>query len=87
MIAEAFRPNQVEIESWSTNFDRVLIKSSGADDPGTWYLADVAAQKVDPVGKTYPGPRRCSRRQPDGVLYRRGRPEDGRRGDDASWSE
>ena len=55
LIAEAFAPNRILVDSWSTNFDRVLIQSSGADDPGTWYLVDVAAQKVEPIGKTYPG--------------------------------
>jgi len=54
-VAEAFQPSSVDLMSWSADLDRLVVKSSGADDAGTYYLVDVKAQKVEPIGKTYAG--------------------------------
>ncbi len=53
-VVQAFQPNAVDIESWSRDFNRIVVRSNGADDAGTYYLVDIPGQKVDMIGKAYP---------------------------------
>jgi len=53
-VTEAFQPKSVELVSASADFNRLVVKSSGADDAGTYHLVDVKARKVQSIGKSYP---------------------------------
>ncbi|MFX8864217.1 hypothetical protein ABTM79_18930, partial [Acinetobacter baumannii] len=53
-IRRAFRDKRISIESASDDFDHLLVKVDGQDDPGTWYRVDVSAHRAEAIGYTYP---------------------------------
>jgi dipeptidyl aminopeptidase/acylaminoacyl peptidase len=54
MVVDAFEPSHITVISRSADFNRFIVKSTGPDDAGTYYVVDVAAQKVDRIGQDYP---------------------------------
>jgi dipeptidyl aminopeptidase/acylaminoacyl peptidase len=52
--AAAFpKADNVELVSWSDNFNRVILHISGADYGDVYYLVDMTTHKADPVGPEY----------------------------------
>ncbi len=51
---KAFPGLQVELVSFSRNFDRLIVKTDGGDDSGTFWLVDIASGKAVPIGNAYP---------------------------------
>ncbi len=52
--AKAFPKNIVHIESWSTDFNRIVVRTEGYDDSGTYWLVDIPKRSADPIGSVYP---------------------------------
>ena len=53
-IARAFRGHGVVIVDWSDSFDRLLVRTEGSVDPGSWYVVNVKTHAADPIGRSYP---------------------------------
>lgn len=53
-IFKAFAGRQVDLIDWTPGFSKVLLRTSGNQDSGTWYLVDVAQRRADPVGDERP---------------------------------
>jgi dipeptidyl aminopeptidase/acylaminoacyl peptidase len=53
-IYNAFAGREVTLRGWTTDFGKVLIRTSGNGDSGTWYMVDVAKLRADPVGDERP---------------------------------
>ena len=52
---KAFPGLRVELNSFSRNMDRLIVKTDGGDDSGTFWMVDIASGKADPIGYEYPG--------------------------------
>ncbi len=50
----AFPGYEVELRSFSRDLTRMIVKTDGKDDPGTYWLVDIASGKADPIGYPYP---------------------------------
>ena len=50
---KAFPGFQLELVSYSRNFDRLLVFTDGGDDSGTYWLVDMASRKADPIANAY----------------------------------
>lgn len=53
-LQTAFRDKRISIESGTDDFDHLLVKVDGLNDPGTWFRVDVSARKADAFGFAYP---------------------------------
>ncbi|MBC2651924.1 S9 family peptidase [Novosphingobium flavum] len=53
-LQAAFAGKRLSIESASDDFDHLLVKVDGGDDPGTWYRVDVSQHRAAPIGFAYP---------------------------------
>lgn len=51
---KAFPANEMTLQSWSRNFDRLIVKTDGGEDSGTYWLVDIATGKADELGWQYP---------------------------------
>ena len=51
---KAFPDQHVTLESWSTDFNTLIVFTSGGDDSGTDWLVDLKAGKAKPLGADYP---------------------------------
>jgi len=51
---KAFPKNSVHLESWSENFDRLIVFTEGNGDSGTHWLVDIPKRSADPLGEAYP---------------------------------
>jgi dipeptidyl aminopeptidase/acylaminoacyl peptidase len=51
---KAFPKNIVHLESWSADFNRLVVLTEGGDDSGTFWLVDIAQHSADPLGEMYP---------------------------------
>ncbi len=49
-IYRAFADFQVDLMDWTPDFSRVLVRTSGNGDSGTWYLVDMARMSAAAVG-------------------------------------
>jgi dipeptidyl aminopeptidase/acylaminoacyl peptidase len=49
-IYRAFADFQVDLMDWTPDFSRVLVRTSGHGDSGTWYLVDMAQMRASAVG-------------------------------------
>lgn len=49
-IYRAFPGLNVHMEDWSQDFSRVLVRTDGNLDSGTWYLVDLATMHADAIG-------------------------------------
>jgi dipeptidyl aminopeptidase/acylaminoacyl peptidase len=53
-IDRAFSHLDVDLEDWTPDFNRVLVRTSGSGDSGTWYLVDLTKMKADAIGMERP---------------------------------
>jgi dipeptidyl aminopeptidase/acylaminoacyl peptidase len=51
---KAFPAVQMRLISYSRNFDRLIVKTDGGDDSGTYWLVDIKSGTADPIGREYP---------------------------------
>jgi dipeptidyl aminopeptidase/acylaminoacyl peptidase len=51
---KAFPNNIVHLQSWSTDFNKLIVSTEGADDSGTYWLVDIQKHSADPIGSAYP---------------------------------
>jgi dipeptidyl aminopeptidase/acylaminoacyl peptidase len=51
---KAFPNNIVHLQSWSTDFNRLIVLTEGGNDSGTYWLVDIIKHSADPVGSVYP---------------------------------
>jgi dipeptidyl aminopeptidase/acylaminoacyl peptidase len=51
---KAFPNNIVHLESWSTDFNKLIVLTEGGDDSGTYWLVDIQKHSADPIGSQYP---------------------------------
>lgn len=51
---KAFPGLNVELVSYSRNMDRLIVKTDGGTDSGTYWLVDIASGKADPIARPYP---------------------------------
>lgn len=52
---KAFPGLQMELRSATSGLDRLLVRTDGGDDSGTFWLVDIASGKAGPLGYEYPG--------------------------------
>lgn len=53
-LIKTFPGRHVTLQSASRNLDKVIIKSEGGRDSGTFWIAEPATGKTTPVGSSYP---------------------------------
>ncbi|MDE2406182.1 MAG: S9 family peptidase [Sphingomonadales bacterium] len=53
-VYRAFPKRRVEVRDFTQDMSRVLVRTSGNGDPGSWFLVDVTGRKADPVGDERP---------------------------------
>ncbi len=51
---KAFPGLQMQLVSYSRNLDRLIVKTDGGDDSGTFWLVDIASGEANPIGRPYP---------------------------------
>ncbi len=51
---KAFPGLSVELVSWSDDFNRLIVFTSGSGDAGTYWMVDIATRNADPIGEAYP---------------------------------
>jgi dienelactone hydrolase len=49
-VYRAFPKLDVDIIQWTPDMGKFLVRTSGNDDSGTWYVVDIAKRNADPVG-------------------------------------
>ncbi len=52
---KAFPGYRTAIGAWSADFNRLIVFTDGKDDPGTYWLVDIAKHNAAPLGGPYPG--------------------------------
>lgn len=50
---KAFPNKSVRFESWSDDFTRIVVFTTGGGDSGTYWLVDIATGDADPIGRQY----------------------------------
>ena len=50
----AFKGQQVKLESWTPDFKKLVLLVEGGQSSGTYYLADTVTKHVDMIGSAYP---------------------------------
>jgi dipeptidyl aminopeptidase/acylaminoacyl peptidase len=53
-IFAAFKGREAQLIDWTPDFSKVLVRTTGNHDSGTWYLVDVVKRKADPIGYERP---------------------------------
>ncbi|WP_232494045.1 alpha/beta hydrolase family protein [Novosphingobium kaempferiae] len=53
-IFRAFSGREPRLIDWTPEFSKVLLRTSGNNDSGTWYLVDVAQRQANPIGTERP---------------------------------
>jgi len=51
---KAFPNNIAHLESWSTDFNKLIVFTEGGDDSGTYWFVDIQKHSADPIGSPYP---------------------------------
>ncbi len=51
---KAFPGETVRLASWSQDFNRMIVFTTGPGDPGTYWLVDIPSGGADPIGYEYP---------------------------------
>lgn len=49
-IFEAFDGRSPRLMDWTPDFSKVLVRTSGNNDSGTWYMVNLATRRADPIG-------------------------------------
>jgi dipeptidyl aminopeptidase/acylaminoacyl peptidase len=50
----AFKGQQVKLQSWTPDFQKLILFVEGGATSGGYYLADTTMKRVDPIGVAYP---------------------------------
>jgi dipeptidyl aminopeptidase/acylaminoacyl peptidase len=53
-ITRAFPGLELELSDWTPDFSRVLVRTSGTGDSGTWYLVDLGKMTANAIGRERP---------------------------------
>lgn len=53
-VRKAFPGLDVRLVDASTSFDRMIVKTTGDTDSGTWWLVDIKTGSAKPIGRSYP---------------------------------
>ena len=53
-LRKTFAGSRILLVDGNDSFDRLVVKTGGPGDPGTWWSVDLAAHKADPLGTAYP---------------------------------
>ena len=51
---KAFPGLSVDLVSWSDDFNRLIVFTSGPGDAGTYWMVDIATRNANPIGEAYP---------------------------------
>lgn len=54
MIKGVFKGKQVTLASWTPNFGKLVVYVDAGSESGAYYLVDLTAKKVNPLGRAYP---------------------------------
>lgn len=50
---KAFPGKSAYVRDWNRSVDKLIVETSGAGDPGTWWLVDTTSSKVTTLGMSY----------------------------------
>lgn len=50
----AFKGRETRLMDWTPGFSKIIVRTSGNGDSGTWYMVDVAAKRASPIGSDRP---------------------------------
>ena len=53
-VAKAFANYNVDLVSWDSSFNHLIVYTDGGDDSGTYWLADLKKHSVESIGQAYP---------------------------------
>lgn len=53
-IFKAFKGRETHLIDWTPDFSKVIVRTTGSQDSGTWFLVDVAQRRADPVADERP---------------------------------
>lgn len=53
-IFKAFAGRETDLIDWTPDFSKVVVRTSGSKDSGTWYLVDVAQRRADIIADERP---------------------------------
>lgn len=53
-IFKAFKGREASLIDWTPGFSRAIVRTTGSDDSGTWYMVDVAKRSASPLGYERP---------------------------------
>lgn len=53
-IYQAFGDRRVDLMDWTPDFSKVVVRTSGRKDSGTWYLVDVQQKRADIISEERP---------------------------------
>jgi hypothetical protein len=56
---KAFPGYVARMTSHSADFNRLIVRTEGGDDSGTYWLVDIAKRSAEPIGAPYPSVRRA----------------------------
>jgi dipeptidyl aminopeptidase/acylaminoacyl peptidase len=54
MIKGVFKGKQVTLSSWTPDFGKLVVYVDAGSESGAFYLVDLTAKKVNPLGRAYP---------------------------------
>ena len=54
MVKGVFRDKQVTLASWTPDFGKLVVFVDAGSESGAYYLVDLKAKKVNPLGRAYP---------------------------------
>ncbi|KQY95428.1 peptidase S9 [Caulobacter sp. Root1455] len=54
MIKGVFKGKQVTLASWTPDFGKLVVYVDASTESGAYYLVDLTAKKVNPLGRAYP---------------------------------
>ncbi|HUD28020.1 MAG TPA: prolyl oligopeptidase family serine peptidase, partial [Novosphingobium sp.] len=53
-IFRAFSGRETSLIDWTPDFSKVIVRTTGSNDSGTWFLVDVAQRRADPIADERP---------------------------------
>lgn len=53
-IFRAFSGREAHLVDWTPDFSKVVVRTTGNKDSGTWFLVDVPNRRADPIGDERP---------------------------------
>jgi pimeloyl-ACP methyl ester carboxylesterase len=53
-VFRAFKGREARLIDWTPGFSKVIVRTTGSGDSGTWYMVDVAKRSAVPIGDERP---------------------------------